>query len=109
MNTYAMVANKIVIDVVSALEAPQWPPTTDGHEVTAIQCDLNVERGMLYDSETGSFSMPPDTEPPETPVDDEKSQLDRIEEKLDAIAEGAVNQELEQYYATVNAALTGGV
>lgn len=109
MNMYAMVANKIVIDVISALEAPQWPPTTDGHEVTAILCDLNVERGMLYDAETDSFSTPLDVETPETPADDEKSQLDRIEEKLDAIAEGAINQELEQYYATVNEALTGGV
>ena len=73
MKRYAMILLNRVIGVVEAETLPSWPPDPQGTPVTAIECDSNVELGMVYDEETKTFSeyIPPDYVP---------SQLDRIEE-----------------------------
>lgn len=110
MKTYAMVLLGNVIDVLMNQEhEPYYPPDPEGNPVIAVPCDNTVTAGMLYDEITGTFTEDnrgvPDPEAPEEP----KSQLDRIEEKLDMLAEGTVDQEYLDYYNAVNAALTGGV
>lgn len=46
---YAMVLESTVIDVISNHAViPQWPPSPDGEEVTAVECDDSIYIGMLY-------------------------------------------------------------
>lgn len=109
MKNYAMIAENRVIGVLLNQETePEWGATPDGSPVLAIPCDDTVTLGMIYDPETGTFSeyTPPEPEP--TP-DPEPSQLDRIEEAVNKLADGSVNQELQNYYDAVNAELLGGV
>lgn len=89
MKTYAMILQNRVIDVLKDQETePYYPPDPSGNPVTAIPCDDTVTLGMLYDSETGTFSeyTPPEPEP-------KPSQLDRIEEQLNALAADSVTVE----------------
>lgn len=109
MKTYAMILQNRVIDVLKNQETePYYPPDPSGNPVIAIPCDDTVTLGMIYDPETGTFSeyTPPEPEPIPEP---QPSQLDRIEEAVNKLADGSVNQELQKYYDTVNAELLGGV
>lgn len=93
MKTYAMILQNRVIDVLKDQETePYYPPDPSGNPVTAIPCDDTVTLGMLYDSETGTFSeyTPPEPEPIPEP---KPSQLDRIEEQLNALAADSVTVE----------------
>ena len=57
MKTYAMILQSRVIDVLKDRETePYYPPDPSGNPVTAIPCDDTVMLGMIYDSETGTFS-----------------------------------------------------
>lgn len=103
MKTYAMILQNRVIDVLKDQETePYYPPDPSGNPVTAIPCDDTVTLGMLYDSETGTFSeyTPPEPEPIPEP---KPSQLDRIEEQLNALAADSVTIE------KLNAAISEGV
>lgn len=103
MKNYAMISKNRVIDVLKNQEVePYYPPDPSGNPVTAIPCDETVTLGMIYDPETGTFSeyIPPEPEP--TP-DPEPSQLDRIEEQLNALAADSVTVE------KLEAAITEGV
>lgn len=103
MKTYAMICDSRVIEVLPNCEkAPNWPPDPSGNPVTAVECDETIERGMIYDPETYTFSE-------YNPSAPEPTQMDRIEEKIDKITLGTVDQEYVNYYNEVNAALTGGV
>lgn len=75
MKRYAMVLLGNVIDVVTSDNPPSYPPDPQGNPVTAIECDSNVELGMVYDEETKTFSeyIPPAYIP---------TQLDKIEEQV---------------------------
>lgn len=109
MKNYAMISKNRVIGVLLNQEIePEWGPTPDGSPVTAIPCDDTVMLGMIYDPETGTFSeyTPPEPQPMPEP---KPSQLDRIEEAVNKLADGSVNQELQNYYDAVNAELLGGV
>nr|DAL10091.1 MAG TPA_asm: hypothetical protein [Caudoviricetes sp.] len=89
MKNYAMISKNRVIGVLLNQEIePEWGPTPDGSPVTAIPCDDTVMLGMIYDPETGTFSeyTPPEPEP-------KPSQLDRIEEQLNALAADSVTVE----------------
>ena len=93
MKTYAMILQNRVIGVLLNQETePEWGPTPDGSPVTAIPCDETVTLGMIYNSETGTFSeyTPPEPEPIPEP---KPSQLDRIEEQLNALAADSVTVE----------------
>lgn len=93
MKTYAMILQNRVIDVLKDQETePHWPPDPSGNPVTAIPCDDTVTLGMIYDPETGTFSeyTPPEPEPTPEP---KPSQLDRIEEQLNALAADSVTVE----------------
>ena len=93
MKTYAMILQNRVIGVLLNQETePEWGPTPDGSPVTAIPCDDTVTLGMIYNSETGTFSeyTPPEPEPMPEP---KPSQLDRIEEQLNALAADSVTVE----------------
>jgi hypothetical protein len=93
MKTYAMILQNRVIDVLKDQETePHWPPDPSGNPVTAIPCDDTVTLGMIYDPETGTFSeyTPPEPEPMPEP---KPSQLDRIEEQLNALAADSVTVE----------------
>lgn len=93
MKTYAMILQNRVIDVLKNQETePHWPPDPSGNPVTAIPCDDTVTLGMIYDPETGTFSeyTPPEPEPMPEP---KPSQLDRIEEQLNALAADSVTVE----------------
>ena len=103
MKTYAMILQNRVIDVLKDQETePYYPPDPSGNPVTAIPCDDTVTLGMLYDSETGTFSeyTPPEPEPMPEP---KPSQLDRIEEQLNARTADSVTIE------KLNAAISEGV
>lgn len=103
MKTYAMILQNRVIDVLKDQETePYYPPDPSGNPVTAIPCDDTVTLGMLYDSETGTFSeyTPPEPEPIPKP---QPSQLDRIEEQLNALTADSVTIE------KLNAAISEGV
>lgn len=93
MKNYAMILQNRVIDVLKDRETePYYPPDPSGNPVTAIPCDETVTLGMIYDPETGTFSeyTPPEPEPmPEQ----KPSQLDRIEEQLNALAADSVTVE----------------
>lgn len=91
MKNYAMISKNRVIGVLLNQETePEWGPTPDGSPVTAIPCDDTVTLGMIYNSETGTFSeyTPPEPEPEPQPT-----QLDRIEEQLNALAADSVTVE----------------
>lgn len=93
MKTYAMILQNRVIDVLKNQETePYYPPDPSGNPVTAIPCDDTVTLGMIYNSETGTFSeyTPPEPEPMPEP---KPSQLDRIEEQLNALAADSVTVE----------------
>jgi hypothetical protein len=103
MKTYAMILQNRVIDVLKDRETePYYPPDPSGNPVTAIPCDETVTLGMIYDSETGTFSeyTPPEPEPIPEP---KPSQLDRIEEQLNALTADSVTIE------KLNAAISEGV
>ena len=103
MKTYAMILQNRVIDVLKNQEVePHWPPDPSGNPVTAIPCDDTVTLGMIYDSETGTFSeyTPPEPEPIHEP---QPTQLDRIEEQLNALTADSVTIE------KLNAAISEGV
>lgn len=93
MKNYAMILQNRVIDVLKDRETePYYPPDPSGNPVTAIPCDDTVTLGMIYDSETGTFSeyTPPEPEPMPEP---KPSQLDRIEEQLNALTADSVTVE----------------
>lgn len=103
MKTYAMILQNRVIDVLKDRETePYYPPDPSGNPVTAIPCDDTVTLGMIYDSEAGTFSeyTPPEPEPIPEP---KPSQLDRIEEQLNALTADSVTIE------KLNAAISEGV
>lgn len=103
MKTYAMILQNRVIGVLKNQETePHWPPDPSGNPVTAIPCDDTVMLGMIYDPETGTFSeyTPPEPEPIPEP---EPTQLDRIEEQLNALTADSVTIE------KLNAAISEGV
>lgn len=103
MKTYAMILQNRVIDVLKDRETePYYPPDPSGNPVTAIPCDDTVTLGMIYDPETGAFSeyTPPEPEPMPEP---KPSQLDRIEEQLNALTADSVTIE------KLNAAISEGV
>lgn len=103
MKTYAMILQNRVIDVLKDRETePYYPPDPSGNPVTAIPCDDTVTLGMIYDPETGTFSeyTPPEPEPIPEP---EPTQLDRIEEQLNALTADSVTIE------KLNAAISEGV
>ena len=103
MKNYAMILQNRVIDVLKNQETePYYPPDPSGNPVTAIPCDDTVTLGMIYDSETGTFSeyTPPEPEPMPEP---EPTQLDRIEEQLNALTADSVTIE------KLNAAISEGV
>lgn len=103
MKNYAMILQNRVIDVLKNQEVePYYPPDPSGNPVTAIPCDDTVTLGMIYDPETGTFSeyIPPEPEPMPEP---KPSQLDRIEEQLNALTADSVTIE------KLNAAISEGV
>lgn len=103
MKTYAMILQNRVIDVLKNQETePYYPPDPSGNPVTAIPCDDTVTLGMIYDPETGTFSeyIPPEPEPMPEP---KPTQLDRIEEQLNALTADSVTIE------KLNAAISEGV
>lgn len=103
MKTYAMILQNRVIDVLKNQETePYYPPDPSGNPVTAIPCDETVTLGMIYNSETGTFSeyTPPEPQPMPEP---KPSQLDRIEEQLNALTADSVTIE------KLNAAISEGV
>lgn len=103
MKTYAMILQNRVIGILKNQETePHWPPDPSGNPVTAIPCDDTVTLGMIYDPETGTFSeyIPPEPEPMPEP---KPSQLDRIEEQLNALTADSVTIE------KLNAAISEGV
>lgn len=63
---------------------PYYPPDPLGNPVTAIPCDDTVTLGMIYDSETGTFSeyTPPEPEPTPEP---------QLTETEQAILDTAIN------------------
>lgn len=82
MSNYAMILQNRVIDVLqNQFDKPYYPPDPSGNPVIAIQCDDTVELGMMYNSETNTFSeyIPPEPEPIPEPT---PTQLDRIETSL---------------------------
>ena len=88
MKTYAMILQNRVIGILTNQETePRWPPDPAGNPVTAIHCDDTVTIGMMYDHETNTFYEPVYTE---------------LEEQE------YVENEYEQYYNMVNAAIFGG-
>ena len=103
MKNYAMILQNRVIDVLKNQETePYYPPDPSGNPVTAIPCDDTVTLGMIYDSETGTFSeyTPPEPEPTPEP---QPTQLGRIEEQLNALTADSVTIE------KLNAAISEGV
>lgn len=103
MKTYAMILQNRVIDVLKDRETePYYPPDPSGNPVTAIPCDDTVTLGMIYDPETGAFSeyTPPEPEPTPEP---QPTQLDRIEQQLNALTADSVTIE------KLNAAISEGV
>ena len=101
MKTYAMILQNRVIDVLKDRETePYYPPDPSGNPVTAIPCDDTVTLGMIYDPETGTFS---EYTPPEPTLEPQPTQLDRIEEQLNALTADSVTIE------KLNAAISEGV
>lgn len=90
MKNYAMILQNRVIDVLKDQETePYYPPDPSGNPVTAIPCDDTVTLGMIYNSETGTFSeyIPPEPEPmpePEEPIT--KKDITMIQSTVDYLA-----------------------
>lgn len=107
---YAMILKNRVIGILPNQETePYWPPDPSGNQVTAIPCDDTVKLGMMYDTETGEFSEYIPTEPEQQlQSEQELTQLDRIEEKLNMLSEGIVSKEYMDYYTAVSTAILGG-
>lgn len=109
MKNYAMIRGTRILDIVyESLQEPKWPADPTGTRILAVECSREVTREWAYDPDTGTF-ISPDILDDTTILEDDKSQMDRIEEKLDRLAEGSVDQEYLDYYTAVNAALQGGV
>lgn len=77
MKNYAMVLTGNVIEVIKTDDniIPKFPPNQHGYPVTAIECDDTVKKGMQFDEKTHLFYE-------DSGVDDDLSQLDRIEKTL---------------------------
>lgn len=105
MATYAMICNNRVIEVLYNLDAaPKWPPDPSDNPVTAIVCSDDATRDWAYDPETGEVFEPVSIAPEENePVEKPHSQLDRIEEKLNALTADSVTTE------SIEAAILEGV
>lgn len=90
MKKYAMILLNRVIGVLEAEAIPAWPPDPQGNPVTAVECDEDIELGMIYDTESGTFSeyIPPAYIP---------TQLDRIESRLNLSYTEAQNQAVDAY------------
>ena len=87
---YAMVLLDRVIGVLESDTPPSWPPDPQGNPVTAVECGEDIELGMIYDTESGTFSeyIPPAYIP---------TQLDRIESRLNLSYTEAQNQAVDAY------------
>ncbi len=88
---YAMLCQNRVIEILTGCEeAPAWPPTPEGYPITAVECDETIQRGMIYNPETGEFSeyIPEPVEP----AIPEPTQLDNIEESQLIIMEALAEQ-----------------
>lgn len=88
--TYAMILLNNVIGVLESDTPPSWPPDPQGNPVTAVECGEDIELGMIYDTESGTFSeyIPPAYIP---------TQLDRIENRLNLSYTEAQNQAVDAY------------
>ena len=97
---YAMILRNRVIEILyEQTTEPHWPPGPAGNPVTAVLCDDTVERGMVYDAETGEFKWPE----PAKPVEPEFTQLDRIESTLAILTADTVTAE------SIDTAISEGV
>lgn len=87
---YAMVLLDRVIGILNSDTLPNWPPDPQGNPVTAVECGEDIELGMIYDTESGTFSeyIPPAYIP---------TQLDRIESRLNLSYTEAQNQAVDAY------------
>ena len=105
MATYAMICDNKVIEVLYNLDAaPKWPPDPSGNPVTAIVCSDEATRDWLYNPETGEVFEPVSIAPEENePVEKPRSQLDRIEEKMNVLTADSVTTE------SIEAAISEGV
>ena len=102
---YAMILRNRVIEVLyeQTIE-PRWPPDYAGNPVSAVLCDDTVERGMVYDSDTGEFTWPVYVTPEATEESEaEPTQLDRIEAALSILTADTVTAE------NISAAISEGV
>lgn len=99
MKRYAMILLGNVIDIAASDTPPNYPPDPQGNPVIAIECDSNIELGMVYDEETKTFSeyIPPAYVP---------TQLDRIEESLRNSFAEAQQTAIDQYTTEL---LEGGI
>ncbi len=61
---YAMIMLERVIDTIEADEPPQWGPSPEGDEVTAVGCDETIHIGMLY---VGGVFVDPEVPKPDPP------------------------------------------
>lgn len=87
---YAMICNNRVIEVLYNQEvAPIWPPDPSGNPVTSVECSAEATRDWVYNPETGEVSEHILVEP-EEPIVPEPSQMDRIEEMLNALTSDTV-------------------
>ena len=88
--TYAMILLNNVIGVLESDTPPSWPPDPQGNPVTTVECGEDIELGMIYDTESGTFSeyIPPAYIP---------TQLDRIESRLNLSYTEAQNQAVDAY------------
>lgn len=88
--TYAMILLNSVIGVLESDTPPSWPPDPQGNPVTTVECGEDIELGMIYDTESGTFSeyIPPAYIP---------TQLDRIESRLNLSYTEAQNQAVDAY------------
>lgn len=99
MKRYAMVLLGNVINIVTSDTPPNYPPDPQGNSVIAVECNSNVELGMVYDEETKTFSeyIPPAYVP---------TQLDRIEESLKTSFSEAQQTAIDKYTEEL---LEGGI
>lgn len=95
MATFAMICNNRIIEVLYNQEKdPCWPPDPSGNPVKAVICADKATRDWEYNPETGEVFEPVPIEPEENePVEKPHSQLDRIEEKLNALTADSVTME----------------
>lgn len=106
---YAMILQNKVIGVLDNQETePYWPPDPAGNPVIAIPCDDTVFLGMIYDTETGTFSeyIPPEPTPEPTPEpepDPVIEKLSNIETALNTLTADSIT------VSSVKAAISEGV